>query len=92
MLTIGFFVYEYENDHLPKLFKVMFISDMDAHEQDTHKAITNQLYILIYGTVYDQKSFEYFGVITWNYISQNVQTRCPIGTQSITAQVVHDMR
>ena len=37
-----------------------------------------QLCIPIYGTVRGQKSFEYVGVRTWNYILQNIKARCPI--------------
>ena len=73
-------MYKYENDMLPELFKDMFIKVTDVHEHDTRNATTDQLYIPIYGTVHGQKSFKYAGVRTWNYILQNVNTRCPIGT------------
>ena len=46
----------------------------------TRIATTNQLYIPIYGTVRGQKYFKYVGLRTWNYILQNIHTRCPIGS------------
>ena len=78
--AVGFCMYKYENDMLPELFKDMFVKVTDVHDNDTLIATTNQLYIPIYGTVRGQKSFKYIGVRTWNYILQNIHTRCPIGS------------
>ena len=80
LYAVGLCMYKYENDMLPELFKDMFIKVTDVHEHDTRNATTDQLYIPIYGTVRGQKSFKYAGVRTWNYILQNVNTRCPICT------------
>ena len=78
MYAVGFCMYKYENDMLPELFKNMFVKVTNVHDHDTRTATTNQLYIPIYGTVRGQKSFKYVGVRTWNYILQNIHTRCPI--------------
>ena len=80
MYAVGFCMYKYENDMLPELFKNMFVKVTNVHDHDTRTATTNQLYIPIYGTVRGQKSFKYVGVRTWNYILQNIHTRCPIGS------------
>ena len=80
LYAVGLCMYKYENDMLPQLFRDMFIEVKDVHEHDTRNATTNHLYIPIYGTVRGQKSFKYVGVRTWNYILQNVNTRCSIGT------------
>ena len=58
----------------------MFVKVTNVHDHDTRIATTNQLYIPIYGIVRGQKSFKYVGVRTWNYILQNIHTRCHIGS------------
>ena len=73
-------MYKYENDMLPELCKDMFVKVTDVHDHDPHIATTNQLYTPIHGTVRGQKSFKYVGVRTCNYILQNINTRCPIGS------------
>ena len=78
--AVGFCMYKYENDMLQELFKYMFVKVKDVHDHDTRIAITYKLFIQIYGTVRGQKSVKYVGVRTWNYILQNMHTRCPIGS------------
>ena len=58
----------------------MFVKVTDVQDHDTRIATINQLYIPIYGTVRGQKSFKNAGVRTWNYILQNINTTCPIGS------------
>ena len=52
----------------------------NVHDHDTRIATINQRYIPIYGTVRGQKSCKHIGVRAWNYILQNIHTRCPIGS------------
>ena len=78
LYAVGLCMYKYENDMLPELFKDLFIKVTNVHDHDTRNATTDQLFITIYGTVRGQ--FKYVGVRTWNYLLQNVNTRCPIGT------------
>ena len=80
MYAVDFCMHKYENDMLLELFKDMFVKVTDVHDHDTRIATTNQLYNPIYGTARGQKSFKYVGVRTWNYILQNIHTRCPIGS------------
>ena len=80
MYDVGFCMYKRENDMLPELFKDMSVKVTNVHENDSRIATINQLYIPIYGTVRGQKSFKYVGVRAWNYILQNINTRCPIGS------------
>ena len=80
LYAVGLCMYKYENGMLPELFKDMLITVTDVNELDTLNATTDHLYIPIFGTVRGQKSFKYIGVRTWNYILQNVNTKCPIGT------------
>ena len=76
--NVGLFMYKYSNQLLPDVFNNLFSKHADVH--DTRNAPTQHVYVCYQETTGGQKTLSYCGARIWNYILDNVDSKCTIGS------------
>ena len=58
----------------------LFSKLADVHEYNTRNASTQHVYVCFQGTTQGQKTLSYCDARIWNYIPDNVDSKCAIGS------------
>ena len=78
--NIGLFMYKYVNKMTPGVFGNFFRNISDIHQHNTRNATQKQFYITYRVTTRGQKTFSYCGPHIWNFIINNINPNCAIGS------------
>ena len=78
--NIGLFMYKHSNSMLPEMFSTYFNQIEDTHSYNTRKSAANHLYVDFRSTPRGQKSCIYSSSIIWNFILDNLDPNCAIGS------------
>ena len=78
--NIGLFMYKYSNSMLPEMFNIYFNKIEDTHSYNTRKSAANHLYVDFRSTSRGQKSCIYSNSVIWNFILDNLDPNCAIGS------------
>ena len=78
--NVGVFMYKYSGRLLPDVFDNFFTRLADVHGYNTRNASTQHLYVSFRGTTRGQKTLSYCGARIRNYILDNIDPDCAIGT------------
>ena len=74
------FMYKYSNQLLSDVFDNLFSKHADVHEYNTRNTFTQHVYVCLKGkTWWEKKTLRYCGACIWNYILDNVDSKCAIG-------------
>ena len=73
-------MYKYSNQLLPDVFDNRLSKPADFHGYDTRNASTQNVYVRFRGKTRVQKTLSYCGALIWNYILDNVDSNCAIGS------------
>ena len=76
--NVGLFMYKYSNQLFPDVFKNLFTKLADVQEYNTRNASTQHVYVCFQGTTRGQNTLNYCGARIWNYILDNVDSKCAI--------------
>ena len=75
---IGLFMYKFISDKVAGCIRDMFKRTYEIHNRLTRQK--NKIYIPFARSVTVRKSTRYRGVTIWNFISDNIDTKCSIYT------------
>ena len=78
--NVGLFMYKYSSRLFPDVFDKLFTRLADVHGYNTRNTSTQHLYVSFRGTTRGQKTLSYSGARIWNYILDNIDPDCAIGT------------
>ena len=78
--NIGLFIYKYSNSMLPEMWNIYFNKIEDIHSYNTRKSAANHLYVDFRSTSRGQKSCIYSSSVIWNFILDNLDPNCAIGS------------
>ena len=78
--NIGLFMYKYSNSMLPEMFNIYFNKIEDTHSYNTRKSAASHLYVDFRSTSRGQKSCIYSSSVIWNFILDNLDPNCAIGS------------
>ena len=78
--NIGLFMYKYSNSMLPEMFNIYFNKIEDTHSYNTRNSAANHLYVDFRSTSRGQKSCIYSSSVIWNFILDNLDPNCGIGS------------
>ena len=75
-------MYKYSSRLLPDVFNNFFTFSRlaDVHGYNTRNASTQHLHVSVWRTTRGQKTLSYCGARIWNYILDNIDPDCVIGT------------
>ena len=73
-------MYKYSNQLLPDVFDNLLSKLADFHEYNTRNASTQHVYVCFRGKTRVQETLSYCGALIWNYILDNVDSNCAIGS------------
>ena len=76
--NIGLFIYTYSNQLFPDVFDNLFFQT-DVHEYNSRNASTQRVYVFPRNNS-GQKTLSYCGARICNYILDNVDSKCAIGS------------
>ena len=78
--NIGIFMYKYSNSMLPGMFDNFFHKIEDTHSYCTRQSTAKHLYVKFRSTTRGQRSCIYSSSIIWNFILDNFDPDCAIGS------------
>ena len=78
--NMGLFMYKYSNSMLPEMLNIHFNKIEDTHSNNTRKSATNHLYVDFRSTSRGQKSSIYNSSVILNFILDNLDPNCAIGS------------
>ena len=73
-------MYKYSNRMLPEMFNIYFNEIEDTHSYNTRMSAANHLYVDFRSTSRGQKSCIYSSSVIWNFILDNLDPHCAIGS------------
>ena len=73
-------MYKYSNIMLPEMFNIYFNKIKDTHSYNTRKSAANHLYVDFRSASRGQKSCIYSSSVIWNFILDNLDPNCAIGS------------
>ena len=77
---IGIFMYKYFNSMLPGMFNNFFHKIDDSHSYCTHQSTAKHLYVNFRSGTRGQRSGKHSRSIIWNFIMDNFNPDCAIGS------------
>ena len=78
--NIRLFMYKYSNGMLPEMFNIYFDKLEYTHPCNTRKSVANHLYVDFRSTSRGQKFCICSSSIIWNFILDNLDPNCAIGS------------
>ena len=78
--NIGIFMHKYSNSMLPGMFENFFHKIEDSHSYCTRQSTAKHLYVKFRSTTRGQRSCIYSSSIIWNFILDNFDPDCAIGS------------
>ena len=78
--NIGIFMYKYSTSMLPGIFNNFFNKIEDSHSYCTRQSTAKHLYVNFRSTTRGQRSCIYSSSIIWNFILDNFNPDCAIGS------------